>query len=172
MAFARCWDLWRKCVVFQCFWRLPWKQSMCLEDSKTTFLGGRLNSIKKDDSLKRQLFCSSQSKGTFTRRSLENKTYSRYILLQKSTYIKIAILIRSLPEKCQTIYKRKKTADSGIEHTCQIPTFVLIKKTPSNTLALATLILQKCSSTRNSCTRNTVPINKGIHPAEKRMLLA
>ena len=33
------------------------------------------------------------------------------------------------------------TVDSGVEHTFQIPAFVLIKKTPSS--MLATLMLQK-----------------------------
>lgn len=30
-------------MLFRCFWRLPGKQSMCLEESKTASLQGRLN---------------------------------------------------------------------------------------------------------------------------------
>ena len=65
---------------------------------KTTLLGlgGRLNSIKKDNSLQWQVFSASQSKATFTRRSLENKTYS-------TSSRKMAISRRSLPEKGQAI---------------------------------------------------------------------
>lgn len=65
----------------------------------------------------------------------------------------------------------KANVDSGIEHKCQIPAFVITKKAPSNMLALATVMLRKMQLYKEQLHKKHVSFHKGIHPPVKKRCL-